>query len=372
MKRALLVLCILLLTAACGGSDPTATPAATSAPPQSEPTAASPADQEPTAPADDTDVAQPTPTQAAAPTTEPTAAPTIAPTSAPSPTTEPTAAEPTAVEPTAAATQGATPVSTEPAAEATESPAATGPLNTDAEAQELRYKFERGQSFEEEVALSFTIDAPGQAGTVPGASVETRMDVSVRSVEDGDATLVVTYRDVRTSQGGGRTVEVPRASLRQLRQTVRVDARGQTLAQEGGTTTGLQTSPAPGAASPFGPVLAEEAVAPGDTWTVRQKANASGATTTVTTEYTLLGYVEQDGRELAQIRMEFRVPRTEIQQNGFFSGTGTQTYLFDPEAGHMVSMEGDMSGNLELQVGSGPVQKAKANYEYSATFEEKS
>ncbi len=294
------------------------------------------------------------------------ALPTDSPTVAASPVVDTAPTVTAAVGPAATATVG------EPTAATTDT---AGPADT-AGPVEMRYKYRPGQELVQHVNFGFTITPQQDDGEQEPVKtgVNTTLNLTVKSVARDIATIVAEYTKIGTTLNGrsAGNPNLPRDVLRQLTQTYQVDDLGNIRSVKFASpqAQALQTTPAQGAASPFGPILPERPIAPGDKWTAKQKATNGKNAPQVTSDYTFVGYVQQGGKNLARIRMNFTVPRVQTAQGAEFAGKGTQTFLFDPEAGRMVSMQGNMTGNLVLNV-RGNTTRAKAVYNFDSMMEER-
>ena len=158
----------------------------------------------------------------------------------------------------------------------------------------------------------------------------------VDSVQRGVATLGIPLSKVTVGMAGrsGPAYEGDRS-----RYVCRVDTLGRVRSlkvpedHDSPQFTSLMST---GESGFLGPVLPDRPVAPGDTWTARQRPQLHTNRREFVVTYTFEGWVEQEGMRLVRITSRSSPPTIQLP-NTKVRATLRETYLFDPKAGRLVS-----------------------------------
>ena len=229
--------------------------------------------------------------------------------------------------------------------------------------------------------MQVTADLDLASSRTAGQSIDMDIDAgytaTITAVKGRSATARVQYTkmsmEVSGQQAGqSQTLDLPQELIKRLVVTYRVDPLGKVRAVKL-PSAGLDSlSAVPGGAtSPFGPSLPAKRVEPGDKWTVKEKQHLPSnprKVTTVTSVYTFDGWTRKDGSTLARIESVSTVPATETRNGKLTSLKATITYLFDPQAGRLVSADGTMTAQLQTRASRGqPAARGKASYKFEIT-----
>lgn len=257
-------------------------------------------------------------------------------------------------------------------AQSTPTPPATSrpeptPTPTEPPGTELRYKWQRGDKFEQAWKLNgntVVLSAPDQKIAM---ELDLEFLTTVTTVKGATGMLELRYKKVGGMINGEPLIEgsgeEQENQFAQLTRTLEVDELGKARQVK---NPSQEDSPLPGGGLTtydtffLFPSLPAEPVAPGDTWTSEQGGGQGPDTTAGRSKSTFKEWVERDGKQLARIRSEITVEADEIRGGQNATTQIQQTYLFDAEAGQVVSSDGTMTVEGE----AGDVGKIKSDYTF--------